>query len=139
MSFGNFGGDDEVMAEINMTPLVDVMLVLLIIFMITMPVLTHAVKMNLPEASAAPPVDATRVTLAIDASGAYEWGGAPVDEAELRKALERAAAQKPQPVLALQADRGARYEPIARALAAAQTAGLLQVGFVTLPAGGPVP
>ncbi|MES2919418.1 MAG: biopolymer transporter ExbD [Pseudomonadota bacterium] len=131
---GDFDSDDEVMGEINMTPLVDVMLVLLIIFMVTMPVLTHAVKVQLPEAATQPAVPSPRaVELVIDAAGRLQWNDAEVDLAGLEQRLAAAARAPLPPEIRISADRNARYEPVAQALAAAQRAGLTRVGIVTRP------
>ncbi len=131
---GGFDNDDEVMSEINMTPLVDVMLVLLIIFMVTMPVLTNAVKIELPQASSAPQdVKPEHVSLSIDAEGKFFWNQEELAFAELEKRLQAAAQQQPQPELHLSADKQSRYDPVAQALAAAQRAGMSKVGFVTEP------
>jgi biopolymer transport protein ExbD len=136
MSFGNLpgGDDDEVMSEINMTPLVDVMLVLLIIFMVTMPVLTHSVKLDLPQAASAPEdVKPAHVTLAVLGDGSYRWDSETVPLAVLAERMAGAARQHPQPELHLRADRSVAYDAVAQALAAAQRAGLTRVGFVTEP------
>ncbi len=131
---GDFDSDDEVMSEINMTPLVDVMLVLLIIFMVTMPVLTHAVKVRLPQASSAPAAaEPQAVTVVIDASGGLRWNDEVVDAAGLERRLAAAAQAPVPPEIRISADRDARYEPVAQALAATQRAGLARVGILTLP------
>ena len=134
MAFGTQDDTDEVMNEINMTPLVDVMLVLLIIFMITVPVMKHAVDVNLPRA-ASTPEDAKPETirLSVDAQGRYFWNDQPLAEADLQPRLQEAAAREPQPQLQLRGDKDARYERVAQALAAAQRAGLHRIGFVTEP------
>jgi biopolymer transport protein ExbD len=135
MSFGTSGNDDDVMSEINMTPLVDVMLVLLIIFIITIPVINHAVKLDLPRA-ASQPNDAkpAHVDVSIDAAGKISWDGATVDEESLKSNIAAAAAQTPQPELHLRADRKTPYENVAQLMAAAQTGGINKIGFVTEPA-----
>jgi len=135
MAFGTMDDADEVMNEINMTPLVDVMLVLLIIFIITVPVMKHAVDLDLPRASSQP-LDARpeTVRLSVDAQGAYFWNERRIDLDQLKPALEAAAAKVPQPELHLRADKAVRYERVAQAMAAAQQAGLRKLGFVTEPA-----
>lgn len=134
MAFGTHDDSDDVMNEINMTPLVDVMLVLLIIFMITVPVLTHSVGVQLPRATSTPEqVPPQTIRLAVDAQGRYLWNERPLAAADLPARLRAAAAQQPQPELHLRADKDARYEPVAQALAAAQRAGLRRIGFVTEP------
>ena len=134
MAFGTQDDTDEVMNEINMTPLVDVMLVLLIIFIITVPVMKHSVNIDLPRASSTPQdVKPQTVRLSVDAQGRYFWNEQEVDEADLQPRLEAAAARNPQPELHLRGDKDARYERVAQALAAAQRAGLRKIGFVTEP------
>jgi biopolymer transport protein ExbD len=134
MAFGTMDDADEVMNEINMTPLVDVMLVLLIIFIITVPVMKHAVNLDLPRASSQP-LDAgpETVRLSVDAQGAYYWNERRIEQDQLKPALEAAAAKVPQPELHLRADKAVRYERVAQAMAAAQQAGLRKLGFVTQP------
>jgi len=134
MSFGTQDDTDEVMNEINMTPLVDVMLVLLIIFIITVPVMQHAVNIELPRASNQPEqVKPQTILLAVDASGAYYWNQAPLSDADLDTQLHTAAGLSPQPELHIRGDRAVRYERVAQAMAQAQKAGLHKIGFVTQP------
>ena len=129
-----FETDDRPMAEINMTPLVDVMLVLLIIFMVTAPLFTHAVRIDLPRARSAPSADKPQVvTLSIDSTGTLRWNDETMDEAALTERLSAAASRDPQPEMHLRADRDARYEPIARLLSQVQSAGLNRVAIVTDP------
>jgi biopolymer transport protein ExbD len=129
-----FESDDRPMAEINMTPLVDVMLVLLIIFMVTAPLFTHAVRIDLPRARSAPSADKPQVvTLSIDSAGTLRWNDEVVDEAALTERLTAAAARAPQPEMHLRADRDGRYEPIARLLSQVQSAGLNRLAIVTDP------
>ncbi len=137
MSFGGFNSDDdEVMSEINMTPLVDVMLVLLIIFMITMPVLTHAVKMDLPKAKSQPEeIKPVRIDVGVMADGSYVWNEEGVDFAALESRLQAAAWQQPQPEIHIRADKTVVYDKVAQLLSAAQRAGLVKIGFVTTPDG----
>jgi biopolymer transport protein ExbD len=126
--------DGELLSEINMVPLIDVMLVLLIVFLITIPVLKHAVSVNLPQATSERQPDTPEaVRLFVDADGGYRWNDTPVSDAELESRLVNLAAQQPQPPLQLLGDRAVRYERVAQALAAAQRAGVRQLGFVTLP------
>ena len=134
MSFGTQDETDEVMNEINMTPLVDVMLVLLIIFIITVPVMKHAVNIDLPRASNQP-LDAKpeTVRLSVDAAGAYYWNEARVDDRQLALLLKTAAAKLPQPELHIRGDKDVRYERVAQAMAAAQQAGVKKIGFITEP------
>ena len=133
MAFGTQDDTDEVMNEINMTPLVDVMLVLLIIFMITIPVMKHSVNIELPRASNQPQEAKPQTNrLSVDAQGQYFWNDAAVaDDAQLLQLLALAAAVKPQPPLHIRGDRAVRYERVAQAMAAAQRAGITQIGFIT--------
>lgn len=126
--------DDAPMSEINVTPLVDVMLVLLIIFMITVPVMKQAVHIQLPQASSQPMDPKPQaVRLTVDAQGRYLLDNARVSLDDLRQRLSLLAAREPQPALHIWADRQARYEAVAQGLSAAQRAGLQKVGFVTEP------
>ncbi|ELA00609.1 biopolymer transporter ExbD [Cupriavidus metallidurans] len=135
MAFGTLDGDDdEVMSEINMTPLVDVMLVLLIIFIITIPVINHAVKIDLPRATNQPNDSKPQsINVSIDAQGKVFWNQQEVDEATLDQRIAEAALQQPQPELHLRADREVRYERVAQVMAAAQHGGLGKIGFITEP------
>jgi biopolymer transport protein ExbD len=136
MAFGGFEqqGGNAPMSEINTTPLVDVMLVLLIIFMITAPLLTHAVKIDLPQASSQPSQDKPgNISLALGGDGRLFWNDQPLAEAELPTRLAEAAARQPQPELHLRADRDTRYEKIAALMSAARQAGIQKMGFVTVP------
>ena len=134
MAFGTLDDTDEVMNEINMTPLVDVMLVLLIIFIVTVPVMQHSVHIELPQASNQRQPDRPQVVrLSVDAQGQYFWNDNRVDDAALPAMLADAASRDPQPELHLRGDRNVRYERVAQAMAAAQRAGLKRIGFVTEP------
>lgn len=136
MAFGGFdtGNHPQPMAEINTTPLVDVMLVLLIIFMVTAPLFTHAVKIDLPRAqSQLNPEKPDTIALSIDAQGRLHWNDEPVDDAVLAERFAQAAAKRPQPELHLRADRETRYQVIAGVMSAAQRAGVQKIGFVTDP------
>ena len=134
MAFGTQDETDEVMNEINMTPLVDVMLVLLIIFIITVPVMKQAININLPRANSQP-MDAKPETirLGVDAAGHYFWNEAPIDDRQLSLLLTNAAATVPQPELHIRADKEVRYERVAQAMAAAQRSGVKKIGFITEP------
>jgi biopolymer transport protein ExbD len=131
MSF-EVSDSDEVMNEINMTPLVDVMLVLLIIFIITIPVVQHAVKVELPRASSSrdktPP---DNLQLAIDAQGQFFLGKQAISADALEDALREQAAKDPQPQLYIRGDKKVPYAHVAEAMTAAQRAGLVKIGFVT--------
>ena len=125
---------DEVMNEINMTPMVDVMLVLLIIFIITVPVINHSVNVDLPQASTqAQTVQPAAVRLSIGADGGYFYNDAKLADNELNPRLQTAARQDPQPELHIRGDKNVRYERVAQAMAAAQLAGLRKIGFITEP------
>ncbi len=135
MSFGTQDDADEVMNEINMTPLVDVMLVLLIIFIITVPVMKHAVNVDLPRAVNQPElITPETVRLSVAAEGDYFWNGTPIDDSELASRLQAEAAKEPQPELHINGDKAVRYERVAQAMAAAQRAGVRKIGFITEPA-----
>jgi len=136
MAFASLdGGDDnEPLAEINMVPLIDVMLVLLIIFMVTAPLLTHAVKVDLPKAASAPNVTKPdNVQLAIDGASQIFWNGSAVDPAQLAERLKAAAALQPQPELHIRAERTTPYEKVAQVMSEAARQGLVRIGFVTDP------
>jgi biopolymer transport protein ExbD len=122
------------MADINMTPLIDVMLVLLVIFIITAPLFTHAIRLDLPKVAAAPARQTPQtVTLSIDAAGKIYWDGAPVTLDQMRARFTQAGKQQDQPEIQLRAERSTRYEVIAQVMGAAQQAGLERLGFVTDP------
>lgn len=136
MAFGGFnkGGSDAPMAEINMVPLIDVMLVLLVIFIITAPLLTHAVKIDLPRASSQPnPTKPDNIQLGIRADGKVYWNGEPVDPAALEQHMTASAAVNPQPEIHIRADRITEYQRVATVMSAAARAGLTKIGFVTDP------
>ena len=134
MAFGTQDDTDDVMNEINMTPLVDVMLVLLIIFIITVPVMKHAVNIDLPRATnQAQDVKPETIRLSIDAKGQYFWNETPVSDDTLQSQLKAASSQQPQPELHIRGDREVRYERVASAMAGAQQAGLRKIGFITEP------
>jgi biopolymer transport protein ExbD len=138
MAFGGFeqrGGPSQPMADINVTPLVDVMLVLLVIFIITAPLLSYSIKLDLPNdpAPASEPAPAM-VRLSIDAAGAVYWDGEPVSDPELAARMAQAAKATTLPELHLRADKATRYERISFVLSTAQQAGLAKIGFVTEPA-----
>src|SRR6202451_2547734 len=127
MAMSPFAGDDDdgLMNEINMTPLVDVMLVLLIVFMVTIPVIRHAVKIDLPHASSQKEeTKPAQVTVSIDADGNVLWDEQKVDEAALSAKIAAAAQASPQPELHLDADRKVPYEKVAQVMSAAQAGGL---------------
>ncbi len=131
--FGD-GGHSAPMNEINMIPLIDVMLVLLVIFIITAPLLTHAVKIDLPQASSQPlPEKPEVISLAIDGDGRMYWNDSPLVAGELSLRLGQIAQQEPQPELHIRADRETRYQLLAEVMADAQNAGVMKMGFVSQP------
>jgi len=136
MAFGGFNDNNQPapMADINVTPMVDVMLVLLVIFIITAPLFTHAIKLDLPSAQSAPaPEKPQTITVSIDAQGKLFWNDAPLAQPELGAKMAEAAKQNPQPEVQLRADKSTRYETIAQVMATAQTNGMTKLGFVTDP------
>jgi len=138
MSFGAFNHHRQPgpMSDINVTPMVDVMLVLLVIFILSAPMFTSAVKLDLPKAQAPASqqqAEAATVTLAIDGKGKIFWNNEPIEREALEARLVEAARQDPQPELQLRADKDTRYEVVAQVMAAAQTNGLTKLGFVTDP------
>lgn len=137
MGSGGFGGDNhhsQPMAEINTTPMVDVMLVLLVIFIITAPLLTHSIKIDLPQAgSQSTPEKPDIVSLSINAESKLFWNDTPVEDAELALRLEQEARKQPQPELHIRAERVTPYQKLAEIMSAAQSAGITKIGFVTDP------
>jgi len=135
MAFGSFAQqEDNDLAEINMVPLIDVMLVLLVIFIVAAPMITQSVKVDLPRTStvqSAPP--AQPVALTLDAQGQVSWNGQALQADELHTRLLAAAAQQPQPDVQLHADRATPYEALAQVMAEASGAGLHKLAFVSLP------
>ncbi|CAH2895919.1 MULTISPECIES: ExbD/TolR family protein [Paraburkholderia] len=122
------------MAEINMTPLIDVMLVLLVIFIITAPLFTHAIRLDLPKVASAPARETPQtISLSIDAAGKLYWDGSVITLDQMRKRFAQAGKQADQPEIHLHAERNTRYEVIAQVMGAAQQAGLERIGFVTEP------
>ena len=135
MNVGSSDGGDQVMSTINTTPLVDVMLVMLIIFLITIPVIVPSVKVEMPEprniATTTKPED---IPVSVDKDGAIYWKNARVgDRAKLLELIIEEARKVPQPELHLKADRNARYEDVARVLYTISQGGLLKVAFLTEP------
>jgi len=130
MSIGG-GAEDEPMMEMNMTPLIDVLLVLIIMFIITIPVMTHAVKLDMPRANNAPQqTDPVVINLEIDFDGTVLWNGSAVTVDALDAYFRREAAADPQPELHIRPNKRASYDIVARVLASAQRNGLLKIGFV---------
>jgi biopolymer transport protein ExbD len=135
MAFGGFNqqGSNAPMAEINMVPLIDVMLVLLVIFMVTAPMMTNAVKVNLPTASSAPIKPSEKVDLSLDGAGQLYWNKQPLSKEELLTRLRATGLTAPDTEVHLHADKDTRYELIAEVMAGAARAGLSKIGFVTQP------
>ncbi|MDP3834385.1 MAG: biopolymer transporter ExbD [Hydrogenophaga sp.] len=135
MAIGTQQDSDDMMSEINMIPFIDVMLVLLIIFIITVPVIKHAVNIELPQASMEKVQDKPEnIRLSVDADGVYFWNEQRVDDADFATRLQAAAAQEPQPELHIRGDKAVRYERVALAMATAQRSGVRKIGFITEPA-----
>jgi biopolymer transport protein ExbD len=135
MAMGSLSeSEDDFNPEINTTPLVDVMLVLLIIFIITVPVMNHSVKLDLPRAASQPhETRPENVNLSIDAAGKVYWNTEAVDAAALQARIADAAQKSPQPELHLHVERTTQYEKVAQVMSAAQSGGLGKIGFVTDP------
>lgn len=134
MSFGRLGDTTEPMSEMNVIPLVDVMLVLLVIFIVTAPVITHSVQLELPRASSSPSQETVdSVTLALDATGRLFWDNQVLDEDELAQRLSDAVASNPDLAVYLRADRDTRYEALARIMADVRRAGVARLAFVSQP------
>ena len=116
--------------DINMTPLIDVMLVLLIIFIISLPMVTHAIKIDNPPPGPPPVKTPVAVNLAIDFDGTVSWNGTPVDRKTLQGYIAQEAATDPQPEMRISVDKFAKYEKVAQTLADLQSRGLKKIGFV---------
>ncbi|HZW12591.1 MAG TPA: biopolymer transporter ExbD [Noviherbaspirillum sp.] len=137
MAMGSLSeSEDDFNPEINTTPLVDVMLVLLIIFIITIPVMNHSVKIDLPRATNQPNESKPdNINLSIDADGKVYWNTEIVDAGQMQARIAEAAKLSPQPELHIRAERTTHYEKVAQVMAAAQSGGLGKIGFVTDPQG----
>ena len=135
MSFDYDEGDnDDVVSEINMTPLVDVMLVLLIIFIITVPVSTHSVNIDLPRANnQVNQVKPKTVTISVTQEGQLYWDKEPLNKEQLVTHLQHVAAQQPQPEVHIRGDKKVNYEYVMTVMAEAQRSGVHQLGFITEP------
>ena len=131
---GDADGEDQINSTINTTPLVDIMLVLLIIFLITIPVVIKSVPITLPVATNIVTVTKPEnITLAVDKEGSYYWNDAPVSNNELLQKLRDVAVKVPQPEVHVRADKDARFEYIGVVLADLQRMSMLKVGFITNP------
>lgn len=136
MAFGGFSkaGETAPMAEINMVPLIDVMLVLLVIFIITAPLLTHAVKIDLPKASSHPNIPPPEnIQLGVKANGDVYWNGVAIDRSTLVSRMVEAAKLDPQPEVHLHADDTTQYQNVVKVMSVAAKVGLVRIGFVTEP------
>ncbi|MER1966401.1 biopolymer transporter ExbD [Castellaniella sp. GW247-6E4] len=136
MAFGGFDskGSSSTMSEINMVPLIDVMLVLLVIFIITAPLLSHSIRIDVPRVSAQPvEQEPLVVDLAIDSHGGMFWNEQPVAMAELAARFAQEAARDPQPQVRIRADLDTRYALLAEIMGAARRAGIKRLGFITQP------
>jgi biopolymer transport protein ExbD len=137
MAFGSFdegSGPARPMAEINTTPLVDVMLVLLVIFMITLPLITHNTRLDLPDADNQPTDEKPDIVeLSIDASGNLTWNNEALAVTDMEARMREAAQRKPEPELHLRADKTTQYQRLAEVMATAQRSGLSKMGFITDP------
>jgi biopolymer transport protein ExbD len=130
MNVGNASGEGEVMVEMNTTPLIDVMLVLLTLLIITLPIQTHAVKLDMPKPNQQPPqTPPVVVTLVVDFDGTIYWNNAPINRATLDQYLLSASQQADQPEIHLQPNRLAKYNEVAMVLADAQRIGVTHIGF----------
>lgn len=132
MTVGKPGGDSEVMMDINTTPLIDVMLVLLVMLIITLPVQTHAVKLDLPQGKPPEnPVQPEVIDISIDFDGSIAWNGTPVpDRQTLENYFDNEQAKIPQPELHIRPDKLARYSFVAEVLAEAQRHNMIKIGLV---------
>lgn len=136
MSFANNRDkdDEEVISEINMIPMIDVMLVLLVIFIITAPIMHHAFKLELPQASNVPQnIMPETIQIAVESDGQYRWNNDYISREELEKRLQSAASTEPQPEIHLNGDKNARYELIINVIRLIKNSSLSKISFVTNP------
>ena len=134
MAFGRLerASGSNPMSDINMTPLIDVMLVLLVIFMITAPLMTSSLKLDLPKAEGARPTDAAQfITVAVDPQGKLYWGDEALDADALKRRVREAAQRNPGTEVQLRADKSVPYGRIAELIGLVQEGGLVRIGFVT--------
>jgi len=130
MSVGNASGEGEVMVEMNTTPLIDVMLVLLTLLIITLPIQTHAVKLDMPSGANTPPlIQPETVELGVDFDGAITWNGQTIDRSTMDSYFEDAAKKNPRPEIHVNPNRLAKYDAVAKVLADAQRLGVVHIGF----------
>jgi biopolymer transport protein ExbD len=132
MNVGSGTGDGEVMVEMNTTPLIDVMLVLLVMLIMTIPIQTHAVKLDMPQQNTKPPlIPPTTVELGVDFDGTITWDSRPVDFPTLEAYFQQEASKgDTQDEIHLRPNRLAKYDTVAKVLAAAQRLGVTKIGFV---------
>lgn len=125
-------GSDEPLVEMNIIPLIDVMLVLLVMLIVTIPIMTHAVKLDMPRPTDAPPPEVVMepITVIVDFDGTILWNGTPVTQATLERYFRIEAARIPQPEVHIRPDARAKYEVVARVLAAAQSTGMNKMGLI---------
>ncbi|MEO8718721.1 MAG: biopolymer transporter ExbD [Burkholderiales bacterium] len=134
MNLGNVEGDDDFVSDINTTPLVDVMLVLLIIFLITIPVVIRSVPVQLPKERNLPTqTRPENIVIAVDKDGGVFWNNQPIDERRLLAQLKEVAVKIPQPEIHIRGDKDGRYEFVGRVVYACQRASILKIGFITEP------
>ena len=134
MSVGQDGDEDEVISNINTTPLVDVMLVLLIIFLITIPVVTHTIPLQLPKETIQPLQTTPKsIVIAVNRDGDFFWNEKLVDAPTLLTRLKTVSVQTPQPEVHVRGDQNTRYEFIGRVITACERAGIAKVSFITEP------
>jgi biopolymer transport protein ExbD len=130
MAMSTGTADGEVMVEMNTTPLIDVMLVLLVLLIVTLPIQTHAVKLDMPAPNTTPPtVEPETVDLGVDIDGTVTWNGTAVDRGTMDSYFEDAARKNPQPEIHVNANRLAKYDAVAKVLADAQRLGATHIGF----------
>jgi biopolymer transport protein ExbD len=130
MNVGNASGEGEVMVEMNTTPLIDVMLVLLTLLIITLPIQTHAVKLDMPSGANTPPlIQPETVELGVDFDGSITWNGQTIDRPTMDSYFEDAAKKTPQPEIHVNPNRLAKYDAVAKVLADAQRLQVVHIGF----------
>ena len=136
MNVGGGSGEEEVMSNINTTPLVDVMLVLMIIFLITIPAITQSVPLDLPKAINQPTVaKPDDITISVSKDGQIFWNVRPVTPEELLSRLKVEAVKVPQPEVKVKGDQNVRFEYVGKVMVMCQRAGIVKVGFISQPAG----
>ena len=128
------GGSDEPMCDVNTTPLIDVLLVLLVMLIVTLPIQTHAVKLDMPRPNDNPdkPPPAEFIDIEIDFDGTVVWNGTPINMSTLDAQFRREAARDPQPELHLRPNRRAKYDVVANVMASAQRAKMVKMGFTNV-------